>query len=119
MQSKQIEGYRLSPQQKHLWLLQQGNPDQPYRAQCCILLEGVVSRAVLRSSLQTVVDRQEILRTTFHRVAGMQFPLQVSREGGAPTLFEVDLAGLSGEEQEARLNSIFTQEAQVRFDLEQ
>jgi len=119
MQSKQIEGYRISPQQKHLWLLQQGDPDQPYRAQCCILLEGVVSKQALRSSLQTVVERQEILQTTFQRVAGMQFPVQVIRQGRSQDLFEVDLVGLSGEEQEARLESIFTQEAQVRFDLEQ
>jgi hypothetical protein len=40
MQELSIEGFRLSPQQKRLWLLQQAGYSQPYRVQCAVLIEG-------------------------------------------------------------------------------
>ena len=82
MENKSVEGYRLSPQQKHLWLQQ---PDSPaYRAQCAILLEGDLKTEALKEAVQKVVDRHEILRTTCHRLPGMKIPFQVVAGSSAP-----------------------------------
>ena len=65
MQMDVIEGFRLSPQQRHLWSLQQAGDELPYRAQCAVLIEGSLNLQVLRATLRDVSDRYEILRTTF------------------------------------------------------
>ena len=39
-QNEISEGFRLSPQQKHLWLVQELGYCPAYRAQCAILIEG-------------------------------------------------------------------------------
>ena len=74
-QITQIEGYRLSPQQLHLWLLQQHS--STYRSQCAVRLEGELNVEALREALQRVVQRHDILRTSFMRAPGIKFPVQV------------------------------------------
>ncbi|MDV2992205.1 MAG: Linear gramicidin synthase subunit B [Chroococcidiopsis sp. SAG 2025] len=76
MQPEIIEGYRLSPQQKHLWLLQQSDR-QTYRTQFALLIEGNLDIKVLEIALQKVAARHEILRTNFCCLPGMTIPLQV------------------------------------------
>ena len=60
-----IEGFRLSPQQRRLWFLQQDQ--SAYRAQCEIAIDGPVEVERLTRVVQEIVDRHEILRTTFQR----------------------------------------------------
>ena len=76
MQDASIEGFRLSPQQKRLWQLQEAGNNQPYRAHCAVLIEGNLNREILKSALQDVINRHEILRTTFRVLEGMNLPLQ-------------------------------------------
>src|SRR4030095_9606033 len=76
MQQVMTEGFRLSPQQERLWILQQGG-SLPYRAQCAVLIQGDFNTALFQTALQAVIVRHEILRTTFRFVAGMITPLQV------------------------------------------
>ena len=76
MQREVIEGFRLSPQQKHLWLLQQES--LAYRAQCAVLLEGTLHPENLQKALSKIVERHEILRTTYRCLPGMAVPLQVA-----------------------------------------
>ena len=78
MQSLTIQGFRLSPQQKHLWSLQQDS--YKYRAQCAIQITGNLHLEFLKLALQEIGDRHEILRTKFDRQPGMKFPLQVISE---------------------------------------
>ena len=78
MQNK-IEGFRLSPQQRHVWRLLQD--DQSYRAQCVILLEGNLDAKVLEQTIQKIVARHEILRTNFRRNPGISYPIQLIGEG--------------------------------------
>lgn len=70
-----IQGFPLSPQQKHLWLLQQDS--NLYRSQCAILIEGDIEIKILKEALEKVIARNEILRTTFHRPRGLKTPIQV------------------------------------------
>ena len=65
MQKEIVQGFRLSPQQRHLWLLQQGEQCSPYRAQCAVLIEGALNVAIIKDALHKVVERHEILRTAF------------------------------------------------------
>jgi amino acid adenylation domain-containing protein/FkbM family methyltransferase len=71
-----LEGYRLSRQQKYLWQLQQEFP-RPAQATCEVTIEGRVSAALLRESVERVVSRHQILRTRYERLSGMDVPLQV------------------------------------------
>ena len=48
-----IEGFRLSPQQERLWLLQQDN--DAYRAHCSILLKGTVNVETLKAAVSKVI----------------------------------------------------------------
>jgi len=74
MQEDVIEGFRLSPQQRHLWLTVA--PGQSC-AQCAIVIEGELPPERLRSALRTLVGRHETLRTDFRYLTGMDVPVQV------------------------------------------
>ncbi|MGF1523406.1 MAG: amino acid adenylation domain-containing protein [Leptolyngbyaceae cyanobacterium] len=75
MLSQTLEGFRLSPQQRQLWSLQ--NRGGIYCAQCVLKIEGGLRVEILQATLQKIVDRHEILRTYFHRQPGMKTPIQV------------------------------------------
>jgi hypothetical protein len=49
MQTQTLEGFRLSPQQKRLWLLQQDS--LAYRAQCAIQIKGKLNAEILKEAL--------------------------------------------------------------------
>lgn len=116
MENRTIEGFRLSPQQKHLWSLQQGS--QAYLAQCAVRLEGNLQAEALRAALETVIDRHEILRTTFARLPGMNVPVQVIAESGTPSWDEIDLSGMETAEQNSKLEELFEEESRRPFDFE-
>ena len=95
-------GFRLSPQQKRLWSLQQQTAGLPERAQCAVLIEGPLDKALLKAALQKVVERHEVLSTTFQRPQGMNTPLQVIAEGRT-VWDEYDLSDLEHPRQEAEI----------------
>lgn len=116
MQNQTIEGFRLSPQQKHLWSLQQDN--FAYHSQCAIRLEGQINTELLKVALQKVVNRHEILRTSFQRRPGIKFPIQVIDENSTIFWQDIDLIGLSDEEQLAKSEAIFETEKHFVFNLQ-
>ena len=59
MQNNTIEGYRLSPQQQRLWLLQPNSESSPYRVQAQVAIEGNLNPDILLGAFQTVVNRHE------------------------------------------------------------
>src|SRR5215212_3139402 len=76
-----VQGFRLSPQQRRTWSLWRG--DGPaYGIHCAVALEGVLDEGLLAQALQRVIDRHEILRTEFRSLPGMHFPVQVIGEPG-------------------------------------
>ena len=69
MQEKLIEGFKLSPQQRHLWLLQAEGAGSAFCGQCAVWIDGTLDAARLRCALAEVVHRHEILRTSFQRIS--------------------------------------------------
>jgi amino acid adenylation domain-containing protein len=75
--TQKIEGFRLSPQQEHLWSLLGNGTPQSCRARCTVQLDGDLDPAALQEAVGEAVARHEILRTRFLALPGMAMPLQV------------------------------------------
>ena len=60
-----VEGFRLAPQQERVWLLHQKDKSRAYRAQSAIRIDGEIDARLLRRAVEEVVQRHEILRTSF------------------------------------------------------
>ncbi len=107
-------GFWLSPQQKHVWALQQSSGAR--RSVYLNVVEGLESVATIPLAIQHVVARHEILRTVYVRQPGMMFPFQAPIASVAPDFESIDLSGLSATEQESTLNELFRAE-QLRESL--
>ena len=68
-----LQGFQLSPQQKQLWLLQQEGTT--YLTQGAIAIQGNLQPAKLQQVIKQIVDRHQILRTNFCRLAGIKMPM--------------------------------------------
>ena len=110
----QVSGFRISPQQKRLWLLAQNN--SAYCSGCEVLLEGECHTALLQDALQKIIDRHDVLRTTFHQVPGVKVPFQVVAATGAASWQHIDLRPFDQVRQEAEL-SLLRQQTEHRFEL--
>lgn len=93
MSTEISQGYRLSPQQRQLWLQQQLGSELYYYAQCGVLVEGGPDARLLKRSLKRVIGEHESLRTVFHTLPGMRFPAQVVTDN-VPPIDEHDLTGM-------------------------
>ena len=110
MQSSTSHGFRLSPQQRQIWISQQRFPDQMFRVVASFLVEGKLDRDRMKRALITVIERHEILRTTFVRPAGVKIPFQVISEEPGFFWQNVDLRNVSESQQQDRLDAIFSAE---------
>src|SRR4051794_12851238 len=113
-----IEGFRLSPQQKRVWLLQQEDQDNIYRARCEIQVRGSVDLARLQAALERVVREHEILRTVFQRFHGLDIPLQVVRDDQSIVVRVHDRRGTPEAEQAAALADVRAATERAPFELE-
>ncbi|HJT55877.1 MAG TPA: amino acid adenylation domain-containing protein, partial [Ktedonobacteraceae bacterium] len=118
MQSETIEGFRLSPQQRRLWLMQGAVENQPYRTQCLILIEGPLDTHALDKALEDIVTRHEILHTTFRCLPGITMPLQFISDSSLFSLQKQNLSGLNPREQEAVVEALFHEASVLPFDFE-
>ncbi len=80
--SRPLAGFPLSAQQRRLWAATESG--QAPLAQAVVSLEGPVDPDALRSALALVMARHTALRTSFHPVAGLRFPLQTVAPLAAP-----------------------------------
>ena len=116
MSTEIIKGFELSPQQKRLWALQKDLVG-PYRGRMAILIEGSLDRERLRSALETLVARYEVLRTSFQRAPGLVLPLQVIEEPEPLALPLHDFRGVTEElQRELWLSLLRELEAAVAVD---
>ncbi len=70
------EGFRLSPQQERTWLLQGLESNYQYQVNASISIEGNLEIERLKMAIYKVMERHEILRTTFPCLPGMSIPFQ-------------------------------------------
>jgi amino acid adenylation domain-containing protein len=110
-----VEGYRLSPQQKRLWLLQQND----VYVKCAVLIQGSINIELLKNALEKIVDRFEILRTTFKYFPGLNVPLQVIEDGGVIWNIAADFTEESLAEQQTNVAAIFEQFSYLNFELKE
>ena len=102
-----IEGFRLSPQQMHLWSSRQTDHASHYYAQCTVLIEGTLDVETLEAALREVFARHEILRTTIVCPPGTTAPVQVIAASATLSIDHHDLRGLNASERAEALEALF------------
>ncbi|NEQ95205.1 MAG: amino acid adenylation domain-containing protein [Cyanothece sp. SIO2G6] len=108
----------LSFAQERLWFLEQLYPDSAvYNQTVAVRLTGNLHLDPLHHSLQTIVDRHEILRTTFILHQGQ--PIQQIAPTLTTTLPVVDLRSLSPTQQPEEVQRLATAADQEVFDITQ
>ena len=112
-------GFWLSPQQKHVWALQQEGRVLLSVAQ--FQVDGDVSDQAFASALKQLASRHEILHTIYVRQPGMKFPFQAVLDVAEPAVEVLDLTKLPEAEKSERLDELFVekQSASVGPDQEQ
>ncbi|HLP88081.1 MAG TPA: amino acid adenylation domain-containing protein [Nostocaceae cyanobacterium] len=110
----QIQGFQLSPQQQHLWNLYADN--SVYNALGAVLIEGNLQVSILKQTLKTIVEKNEILRTRFYRSQGVKFPSQVIDDAANFLFVEENLE--TDEHLEKVINYLLMREKNYVFDLE-
>jgi len=107
----------LSFAQQRLWFLYRLQPESAaYNLPVALQLVGRLDRAALQKSLDEIVRRHEVLRTTFHSTDGE--PLQRIAEASATVLASWDLSGLSESRCDSDLRRLIEDMARRPFDLE-
>ncbi|HEX9733024.1 MAG TPA: amino acid adenylation domain-containing protein [Thermoanaerobaculia bacterium] len=114
MQHETIEGYPLSPQQRRAWHAATQPPAG--RVQCCVLLRGELDRGRLVDALAEVFHRNEILRTAFVLLPGMDLPIQTLVERRSVMIDPHDLRGVAEADRQDALDAFLAQ--QIGLDLE-
>ncbi|MEH1798883.1 MAG: amino acid adenylation domain-containing protein [Nostoc sp.] len=106
----------LSFAQQGLWFINQLNPDTPtYNIPIVISLKGCINLVALQDSLNEIINRHEVLRTSFAVVDGQ--PAQVINQPAPLTLAVEDLRLLSERERTQEAQRLATELAQEPFDL--
>jgi thioesterase domain-containing protein/non-ribosomal peptide synthetase component F/acyl carrier protein len=114
-----IETFQLpaSVGQLRFWQLAQIRPDgSAFNMPATVRISGPLSAEILERSMQTIIDRHEILRTTFKEVDG---ELRQLVAGQAKFKLRIsDVRDVAAEAREGELSKLLREEARVLFDLE-
>ncbi|WP_164021363.1 non-ribosomal peptide synthetase [Pyxidicoccus trucidator] len=107
----------LSFAQQRLWFFDQLQPgNTSYNLPFAVRLEGQLDAAALGRALQALVQRHEVLRTSFR--SEPDGPIQSIAEAGECPFTQVDLSALSPEDREARADQHYAEQSALPFDLE-
>ena len=102
--------------QQRLWFLDQLEPGSSvYNVPFAVRIGASLDLAALERSLQEIVQRHEVLRTTFSSGDGQ--PMQVIWPNPAFGLLVIDLSGLDRAYREAETRRLATEQARTPFDL--
>ncbi|MBD2611727.1 amino acid adenylation domain-containing protein [Nostoc punctiforme FACHB-252] len=99
MNNQAIHGFQLSPQQKHLWLLQQENNSHAYYSFIAVEITGNLNIETLKDAIKTIVNKHQILSTNFRYLPGMNIPLQVIEDNSDLLIKEHDFTTITTAEQ--------------------
>jgi amino acid adenylation domain-containing protein len=106
----------LSFAQQRLWYLDQLQPGTTaYNMSWALRLTGPLDKQVLAQSINRVIERHAVLRTTF--AIQENEPVQIISACLRIDLSTLPVPGTTPEEREAALSEIITSEAQIPFDL--
>ncbi|OUL26115.1 non-ribosomal peptide synthetase [Nostoc sp. 106C] len=110
------ENLLLSFAQQRLWFLNQLEPDSPfYNISAALRLNGVLNIAALEQSFNAIIQRHEILRTTFNVVDGEA--IQIINPLQKLTIKLIDLTVLPPQKRETEAQHLVNKEAGQPFDL--
>lgn len=105
----------LTFQQEQIWFLSKLiTNNRAYNAQVAVRLTGKLDQAILTRSIEEIICRHEILRTTFQE--SNYGPVQVVQAPWKVTIPLTDLTGLPEAEREAEANRLIEQEIGRAFD---
>lgn len=106
----------LSFAQQRLWFLDQLMPNSHfYNLPIGLHLTGILDQAALEKSLYLLIERHEILRTTFDLVD--QNPVQVITDAMPVAIPVIDLSNVAGIERQELIQKLAQEEARRPFDL--
>jgi amino acid adenylation domain-containing protein len=113
--------------QQRLWFIDQlGSGSAPYHIEVALRLRGRLDEEALHQALDSLMQRHEVLRTTFVAGEDVKSADESSAEGGPQqdiaqeghfALRTIDLRGCTATESDARVLQQRTEEAYARFDL--
>src|SRR5690348_4941862 len=106
MQHSDVESFRLSPQQQHLWLVERSSGSTAFWSECEIKVEGDVRPERVMDALARVVERHEVLRTRLEVAPGLLLPVQVVDDRASPLFSTRDLRDLSPAAQAAEIAAL-------------
>jgi hypothetical protein len=113
-----LQYFPLSFAQQRLWFVEQTHPgNSNYNILLAIRLQGKLNLTYLEKSLQEIISRHEILRTSFITIQGE--PQQVIYPHLLLKLTTFDIQELPKAVQEQEIKNLVFQEAQQPFDLTQ
>ncbi|MCX5880282.1 MAG: amino acid adenylation domain-containing protein, partial [Deltaproteobacteria bacterium] len=105
----------LTFQQEQVWFLSKLAPDnRAYNSQFTVRLTGKLDRNILERCLNEIIQRHEILRTTFHEKNDS--PVQVIHEPWEMRLSEADLRHLPEDRREEEVEHRIAEEMSHCFD---
>ncbi|MDZ8023959.1 MAG: amino acid adenylation domain-containing protein [Nostoc sp. DedQUE11] len=106
----------LSFAQKRLWVLEQlERGSSTYNMPAAVYLNGRLDIDVLEQTFRELLQRQEVLRTSFKKVNGN--PVQIIASSVAISVPIIDLSEISAEKQFVKVQQSILEEAQRPFDL--
>src|SRR6267143_5099632 len=115
-QREEVFVFPTSFAQERLWFLDQLVPGNAfYNVDQSLRLALPIDVKALEASINEIIRRHEILRTTFLEVAGE--PKQIVHPSLKVAVSVVDLSGLPGAERELEAVRLATEEARKPFDL--
>ncbi len=116
--SREQRQFPLSFSQQRLWFLDQLEASSPaYNEPVALHLRGPLHRQALHQSLNEIVSRHEIFRTTFQAIDGL--PVQVVTPALHLPLPLIDLREMAERERWHEAQRLILQEAQQLFELAQ
>ncbi len=102
--------------QRRFWFLDQFEPGSPYyNIPLAIRVRGNFKVEIFRKVIETIVERHEILRTTFHAQNGE--PMQIIHPHFSIDVPLVDLTNIDPAKRDAEIERLATVEARTPFDL--
>jgi len=111
-----IGKYLLSAQQRRVWL--EHSDRNVFRAQCAIFIDGPLNIGQFEAAIPLVIERHEILRTTFQTLPGLKLPSQTIHEFVAMDWQDSQAIDLTLGELRSQLRALMRQQAALPFDLE-